>query len=184
MLTHFWGTFLSYKELRLEPNYDKLISEIWDEMDYPCDGEISDLLPILPVLKRYFEQFEKDVRVDEVRRIFWCPPLHPPKSAEDLADDERLYQEELAKAALDEVMYNTPLAEYGVHTGFTPICPGIADKATKVATFIPALPGSLLEALRAGAKNPVVSGDVCPVCANGTDICSYCARNFEGVEND
>jgi hypothetical protein len=87
------------------------------------------------------------------------------------------------QSELDEVMYNTPLAEYGVHTGFTPICPGIADKATKVATFKPA-GQSLLEALRAGAENPVVSGDVCPVCANGTDICSYCARNFEGVEND
>lgn len=40
---------------------------------------------------------------------------------------------------------------------------------------------SLLEAIREGALNPVVYGDdKCPVCANRTDICSYCAKNFEG----
>ncbi len=98
-------------------DYDKLIESIYLAI-YFTTGEYEDYSErILPVLKRHFEQFEKDV-----------------------ADK--------------------------------------ADKATKVATFKPA-GQSLLEALKAGAENPVVKGDVCPVCANGTDICSYCARNFE-----
>lgn len=54
-----------------------------------------------------------------------------------------------------------------------PTCPGIADKAT----FKPA-GRSVLEALHEGAKNPVVHGnEVCPVCSNQTEICSYCERN-------
>jgi hypothetical protein len=127
------------------------MDDICGAIDYTKNGEAYSTR-IMPVLKRHFEQFEKDIIAN-------------------------------LQKELDEAMWGTTPEYRAAHTGFTPICPGIADKATKVATFKPA-GQSLLEALRAGAENPVVSGDVCPVCANGTDICSYCARNFEGVEND
>ena len=125
----------------MEVDYDKLMWEIAH-----ATGIFDERMK--PILKRHFEQFEKDV----IAKL---------------------------QSELDEVMYNTPLAEYGIHTGFTPMCPGIADKATMEPIFKPA-GQSLLKALRAGAENPVVTrSDMCPVCANSASYCSYCMRGIE-----
>jgi hypothetical protein len=122
----------------LEPDYLKLMWEIAH-----ATGIFDER--IKPILKRHFEQFEKDV----IAKL---------------------------QSELDEVMYNTPLAEYGIHTGLTPMCPGIADKNQSV--FKPA-GQSLLEALKAGAENPGVNLNApCPVCTDLSSYCSYCARGM------
>lgn len=122
----------------MEPDYSKILLEL--EFAKYCEE--------FEILKRHFEQFEKDIRM---------------------------------QCALDE-MQNIHADEYGPPNRFdcptvlTPTCPGIADKAT-----VSAPPGSLLEAIRNGAKNPIVSNSnvECHQCNEAGQFCNYCIRNLE-----
>jgi hypothetical protein len=174
----------------LKVDYDKLMDDICDGIYYTKEGEDYSER-ILPVLKRHFEQFEKDVREDFIKDLGALLAVHEgfPGAIE-----------------VEPGLW----VDKTITSVFTPTCPGIADKSTMKyldeklhdqlwnddafwAAYDRDFPNSasakdlfkpqgqsLLEALKAGAENPVVKGDeVCPVCANQTEMCSYCLKNFE-----